>query len=106
MLANAGHNAFTDLCKPILAQGGLGDLATLVPSAARCVRAADDGCTAGYLDPETGYRVIDHLTTAQLRWVFGLDPTDASLTSEYVESLFPGALSRYEFEGSTEAGQG
>ncbi len=106
VLANAGHNAFTDLCKPILAQGGLGDLATLVPSAAPLVRAADDGCTAGYLDPETGYRVIDHLTTAQLRWVFGLDPTDASLTTEYVESLFPGALSRYEFEGSTEAGQG
>jgi pimeloyl-ACP methyl ester carboxylesterase len=106
VLANAGHNAFTDLCTPILAQGGLGDLATLVPSAASLVKAADDGCTAGYLDPETGYRVIDHLTTAQLRWVFGLDPTDASLTSEYVDSLFPGALSRYEFEGSTEAGQG
>ena len=67
---------------------------------------ADDGCTDGYLDPATAYRVIDHLAVAQLRWVFGLDPTDASLTTEYVESLFPGALSRYEFEGSTEAGQG
>ena len=60
----------------------------------------------GFADPASTYRVIDHLVVAQLQWVFGLDPTDASLTSEYVDLLFPGALSRYEFEGSTEAGQG
>jgi predicted dienelactone hydrolase len=106
VMANAGHDAFLDICAPIRAQGGLSQVTADLPFLEPIVRLAEDGCVDGFADPTATYRLIDHLVVAQLRWVFGLDPTDASLTSDHVESLFPGALSRYEFEGSTEAGQG
>ena len=106
VLANAGHNAFTDICKPIREQGGLSQFSAQLPIAAVVFKLGEDGCTDGYADPATTYRVVDHLTVAQLRWVFGTDPTDASLAPGYVESLFPGALARYESEGSTASGQG
>jgi dienelactone hydrolase len=106
VLANAGHNAFLDICEPIRAQGGLSQFLDTFPPAAVLVRLGEDGCTDGYADPAATYRVVDHLTVAQLRWVFGLDPSDASLTAEYLDALFPGALARYEFEGSPESGQG
>jgi predicted dienelactone hydrolase len=106
VLANAGHNAFTDLCAPIRAQGGLSQLTADFPAGATLFRLGEDGCTDGFADPAATYKLIDHLTVAQLRWVFGLDPSDASLTPEYVNGLFPGALSRYDSEGSTAAGQG
>jgi hypothetical protein len=106
VLANAGHDGFTDICKPIYEQGGLSQFAAQVPILAVVFRLGENGCIAGYADPVATYRVIDHLTVAQLRWVFGLDPSDVSLTNEYVESLFPGALARYESVGSTASGQG
>jgi predicted dienelactone hydrolase len=106
VLANVGHDAFLDICAPIKAQGGLRQFTSAFPFLELIVRLAEDGCVEGYANPASTYRVIDHLVVAQLQWVFGLAPTDASLTPEYVESLFPGALSRYDFEGSTAAGQG
>ncbi len=105
VLANAGHNAFTDLCAPIRAQGGLSQLSSSFPAGATLFRLGEDGCLDGYLDPATGYRVIDHLSVAQLRWVFGLDPSEASLAPAYVESLFPGALATYESDPPV-SGQG
>ncbi len=106
VLANAGHDAFIDICEPIRAQGGLSQFTAEYPILETVVRLAEDGCVDGFADPAATYELIDHLVVAQLQWVFGLDPTDASLTPDYVDSLFPGALSRYDFEGSTEAGQG
>jgi predicted dienelactone hydrolase len=105
VLADAGHNAFTDLCAPIRAQGGLGQFAAQLPVLAPVINLAQDGCTEGYLDTQTGYDVINHLVVAQLRWVFGTDQGEASLAPGYVESLFPGALARYESDPPV-AGQG
>jgi predicted dienelactone hydrolase len=105
VLADAGHNAFTDICAPIRAQGGLGQLATQLPIIASVINLAEDGCTDGYLDPETGYDVTNHLVVAQLRWVFGIDPTEVSLAPDYVEGLFPGALLSYDSDPPV-AGQG
>jgi predicted dienelactone hydrolase len=105
VLADAGHNAFTDICAPIRAQGGLGQLATQLPVIAPVINLAQDGCTDGYLDPQTGYDVTNHLVVAQLRWVFGIDPTEASLAPDYVEAQFPGALLSYDSDPPV-AGQG
>lgn len=105
VLANAGHNAFTDLCAPIRAQGGLGQFATQLPVIAPVITLAEDGCTDGYLEPQAGYDVTNHLVVAQLRWVFGIDPTEVSLAPAHVDGLFPGALARYESDPPV-AGQG
>lgn len=99
VLAGAGHNAFTDLCAPIRAQGGLTRFAASIPVPIQILQLGEDGCTASSPDPQIAYRVIDHLMTAQLRWVFGDDPTPVSLSPAYVESLFPGAFSTYETVG-------
>jgi len=106
VLAGVGHNAFTDICKPIRDQGGLSQFADQLTSVAGVFKLGEDGCTDGYLDPTKGYAVINHLTVAQLRWVFGLDPTDASLTSAYLDATFPGTIADYRVEGSTASGQG
>ena len=105
VLAGAGHNAFTDLCAPIRAQGGLTQFAAQLPAIAPLLRLGEDGCTDGYLDPQTGYDVTNHLVVAQLRWVFGIDPTEASLAPSYVEGQFPGALLSYDSDPPV-AGQG
>jgi dienelactone hydrolase len=96
VLAGAGHNAFTDLCAPIRAQGGLTRFGDAIAVPAQLLRLAEDGCTESDPDPQIGYAVINHLITAHLRWVFEFDPTPVSLSPAYVESLFPGALSAYE----------
>jgi len=105
VLADAGHNSFTDLCGPIRDRGGLGPLADRLPSVAAMLRLADDGCVTGYLDPQLGHAVVNHLVVAQLRWVFGLDPSEEALAPDFVTSLFPGALDRYESDPPV-AGQG
>jgi predicted dienelactone hydrolase len=96
VVRNAGHNAFTDLCPPIRAQGGLTQFAAQLPEAfAPLLRLGEDGCTPASLEPETGYAYIDHLTVAQLRWVFGLDPTEVSLAPAFLASTFPQAFGEY-----------
>jgi predicted dienelactone hydrolase len=99
VLAGAGHNAFTDLCAPIRAQGGLTRFAGSIPVPIQILQLGEDGCTESSPDPQIAYDVIDHLMTAQLRWVFGFDPAPVSLAPAFVESLFPGALSTYETTG-------
>jgi dienelactone hydrolase len=99
VLAGAGHNAFTDLCAPIREQGGLTRFADVIPAPVELLQLGEDGCTESSPDPRIAYDVIDHLMTAQLRWVFGFDPAPVSLSPAYVESLFPGALSTYETIG-------
>ena len=96
VLAGAGHNAFTDICKPIREGGGLMQYSGKLPAPDSLLRLGEDGCTPDNLDPDTGYAVINHMTVAQLRHVFGIDTSDASLAPSYVESLFPGAIARYD----------
>ena len=95
VIGRAGHNAFTDLCGPIREQGGLLQYAGRLPAPENLLRLGEDGCTEANLEVETGYAIINHLTVAQLRWVFGLDPTAVSLSTDFVESLFPGMLTQY-----------
>ena len=98
VLKGAGHNAFTDICKPIRAGGGLMQYSGKLPAPDSLLRLGEDGCTPANLDPDTGYAVINHMTVAQLRHVFGIDTSDASLAPSYVESLFPEAIARYEVQ--------
>ena len=99
VLADAGHNAFTDLCGPIRAQGGLMQYSGSIPAPDQMLRLGEDGCIDGYLDPATGHRIVDHLTVAELRWTMGIDTSDASLAPAYVESLFPGVVGSYSVDG-------
>lgn len=97
VLKGAGHNAFTDICKPIRAGGGLMQYSGKLPAPDNLLRLGEDGCMPTNLDTDTGYAVINHMTVAQLRHVFGIDSSDASLAPSYVESLFPDAIARYDF---------
>jgi predicted dienelactone hydrolase len=98
VLKGAGHNAFTDICKPIREGGGLMQYSGKLPAPDNLLRLGEDGCLPENLDPDTGYAVINHMTVAQLRHVFGIDTSDASLAPSYVESLFPDAIARYDVQ--------
>ena len=99
VLKGAGHNAFTDLCTPIRAQGGLLQYSGKLPAPDQLLRLGEDGCLPTNLDPELGYRLINHLTVAQLRNVFGIDAAQAqaSLEQSYLDQEFPGTLARYTY---------
>ena len=95
VLAKAGHNAFTDICAPIRAQGGLMQYSGKLPAPDNLLRLGEDGCTSANLDTETGYAITNQLTIAQLRYVFGIDATDVSLSRSWLDTLFPGVLADY-----------
>ena len=95
VLAKAGHNAFTDICAPIRAQGGLMQYSGKLPAPDNLLRLGEDGCTTANLDTAVGYAITDQLTIAQLRFVFGIDATDVSLSRQWLDTLFPGALAEY-----------
>ncbi|MEY4130652.1 MAG: hypothetical protein RLZZ31_776 [Actinomycetota bacterium] len=99
VLRGAGHNAFTDLCKPIRDQGGLMQYSGRIPAPDNLLKLGEDGCTPANMDPTTGYNIINQLTVAQLRYVFGIDKNDASLSANYLNTLFPNGLSTYEYQG-------
>jgi fermentation-respiration switch protein FrsA (DUF1100 family) len=99
VIANGGHNAFTDLCAPIRAQGGLMQYSGKLPAPDALLKRAEDGCTPANIDPQVSYDLINQLTVAQLRNVFGIDAAvaAASLEQSYLDEQFPGALARYEY---------
>ncbi|CAB4557899.1 unannotated protein [freshwater metagenome] len=97
VLAKAGHNAFTDICAPIRAQGGLMQYSGKLPAPDNLLKLGEDGCTNDNLDTATGYAIINQLTIAQLRFVFGIDKTDASLSADYLNSTYPGVLAEYTY---------
>ena len=99
VLRGAGHNAFTDLCKPIRDQCGLMQYSGRIPAPDNLLKLGEDGCTPANMDPTTGYNIINQLTVAQLRYVFGIDKNDASLSATYLNTLFPNGLSTYEYQG-------
>jgi predicted dienelactone hydrolase len=101
VLANAGHNPVLDVCAPIREQGGLVALAggladAFGPGVAGLLARGEDGCVEGYLDPQAGFDVTRHLTVAQLRWVFGTDPTRASLEPAFLTATFGDAIGPVE----------
>lgn len=94
ILDNAGHNAFTDICKPIQEEGGLEGAVRalgLDPDAVPIVRLGEDGCTPENIAAEAGWDVINHVTVAQLNSVFEIDPAvaEASLEQAFVQEQFP-----------------
>ena len=97
VLAKAGHNAFTDICAPIRAQGGLMQYSGKLPAPDNLLKLGEDGCTNANLDTATGYSIINQLTIAQLRYVFGIDKSDVSLSSDYLNSMYPGVLAQYTY---------
>jgi len=97
VLAKAGHNAFTDICAPIRAQGGLMQYSGKLPAPDNLLKLGEDGCTSANLDTATGYAIINQLTIAQLRYVFGIDSSDVSLSSDYLNSMYPGVLAEYQY---------
>jgi dienelactone hydrolase len=100
VLKHAGHNAYSDLCPPIRAQGGLSQVADPLPPSFRgVVTRSEDGCAPANLDPERGYALVNQVTIAQLRWVFKVDPDRANLDPAYLQRTFGDALASIEFVG-------
>ena len=99
VVKNAGHNSFTDFCAPIQQLGGLAQFAGQIAVPEQLLILGSDGCLPENLDAEKAYDIIDHLTVAQLRNVFGIDAAQAaaSLERSYLDEQFPGALARYEY---------
>lgn len=89
---NAGHNAFTDICEPIRAQGGLDKYQEKLPQFGPLLRLGGDGCTDGFTDPAQSAALINHSAVAQYRYVFGIDTSDASLQPDYLKATFPEAF--------------
>ncbi|MCU0269116.1 MAG: dienelactone hydrolase family protein [Acidimicrobiales bacterium] len=98
VLDAAGHNAFTDACAPIRAQGGLLQYADKLPGIEGLLQRGEDGCTEDNLDTQLGYDAVNHLTVAQLRLALGLDETDASLDPTYLEETFPEAIGQTDVQ--------
>ncbi|MHB8219167.1 MAG: alpha/beta hydrolase family protein [Acidimicrobiales bacterium] len=91
-LEGAGHLVFSDICQLAPGQGGLLGVAAqvhiTVPPA--LVPLASDGCQSTDLPVTRGWPAIRQAVTAQLRMVFGFDPTAAGLTG--LRRAFPGVV--------------
>ncbi len=103
VIAESGHAVFVDPCAPIREAGGLRAFVEgfgVVPDEVPLVRLGEDGCLPENKPAEEVWAVIDHLTIAQLDWVFAMNPDTAaaSLETDYLDQQFPGMLERYDFE--------
>jgi hypothetical protein len=103
VIENSGHGVFVDICLPIQQEGGLAEVVEQLgfdPESVPLVQLGEDGCLADDAPAEDVFGLTDHLTVAQLRWVFGIDEAEAaaSLGREYLDEQFPGLLEDYQFE--------
>lgn len=97
VIAGSGHAVFVDTCVPIRAAGGLSEFVRalgLDPATVPLVELGENGCLPADADPQRVWRLIDHLTVAQLRQVFDIDQdvATASLDPTYLNEAFPGLL--------------
>ncbi len=97
VIAGSGHAVFVDPCVPIRAAGGLSGFVRalgLDPGKVPLVALGENGCLPTDTDPQQVWRLVDHLTVAQLRQVFGIDRdiATASLDPAYLDQTFPGLL--------------
>lgn len=99
VLKNAGHNAYSDLCAPIRARGGLSQYSSRLPALAALFKITEDGCLPDNLDPDRGYALISQLAIAQLRWVFQIDESRESLDPTFLQKTFPDAYESITFVG-------
>jgi alpha-beta hydrolase superfamily lysophospholipase len=99
VIAGSGHAVFVDPCVPIRDSGGLSAFVQalgLDPTKVPLVALGENGCLPDDTDPKQVWRLIDHLTVAQLRQVFAIDQdvATASLEPDYLDEAFPGLLRR------------
>lgn len=97
VIAGSGHAVFVDPCVPIREDGGLAGFVEalgLDPADVPLVELGENGCLPEDADPAEVWRVIDHLTVAQLEAVLGDEPEvgEASLEQAYLDEAFPGLL--------------
>ncbi len=86
IVAETGHNTFTDQCPGIRELGGLASLPLPIPP--DLVRLGDDGCTELEYPAELAYGIYQHFAVAHLRDVFGIDADPVGLG--------PGITSRFD----------
>lgn len=103
VVENSGHGVFVDICLPIQEEGGLAEVVTQLgfdPAQVPLVQLGEDGCLADDAPAGDVFELTDHLTVAQLRFVFGIDETQAaaSLERSYLDEQFPGLLEDYRVE--------
>ena len=72
---------FSDLCEIGSGQGGLLSIAAAlkIPVPAQLNLLATDGCQAPDVSPPVQWPVIRQAVTAQIRYIFGFDPSNAGL---------------------------
>ncbi len=96
-----GHLVFSDICEIGAGQGGLLAIANevhiTVPAGLKTL--ATDGCDAPDTPVAQGWPAIRQSVTAQLRHVFGFDPSLAGLTG--LKSAFPETVSRNVYVGGS-----
>ncbi len=89
IVAETGHNSFTDQCPGIRELGGLASLPLPIPD--NLVRLGDDGCSDLEFPAELSYAIFQHFAVAHLRDAFGIDEEPIGL-GEGIASAFPVAI--------------
>jgi hypothetical protein len=91
-LHSFGHLVFADICDIGAGQGGLLAIAAQVHITVpqNLKKLASDGCLAPDTPVKAGWPAVRQAVTAQLRHVFGFDPSLAGLTG--LRSAFPASV--------------
>lgn len=89
IIAETGHNSFTDQCPGIRELGGLASLPLPIPP--DLVRLGDDGCSDVEYPAERSWAITQHFMVAHLRDVFGIDEEPVGL-GDGIASAFPVAV--------------
>jgi len=89
IVAETGHNSFTDQCPGIRELGGLASLPLPIPE--DLVRLGDDGCTDLEFHAEDSWAIFQHFTVAHLRDAFGIDAEPIGLGAG-IAHAFPVAI--------------
>lgn len=77
VVAETGHNSFTDQCPGIRELGGLASLPLPIPP--DLVRLGDDGCTYREYPAEDAWAIFQHFAVAHLRDAFAIDAEPVGL---------------------------
>jgi dienelactone hydrolase len=97
VLGGVTHLGFMDLCTIAADQGGVFQVAERAGVAIPDVIAnlTADGCSPSHTPATTAWPAIRHMTIAQLRSAFGIDPTPVALDASLADA-YPGLSVRYQ----------
>jgi hypothetical protein len=97
VLGGVTHLGFMDLCTIAADQGGVFQVAeqsgVAIPDVIAHLTA--DGCSPSHTPATAAWPAIRHLTIAQLRSGFGIDPAPVALDAS-VADAYPGLTVRYQ----------